>query len=359
MKSETLSRKLKYLIGNVMSARLILGIISFLVIPSSFSSHVIQVREEFSFTGKTMGTTYSVKIVEPEKSPRLLYLNTKIDSVLADINDKMSTYIPNSELSKFNKSIRTEWVSISADLAEVINTSLKISEESNGSFDITVGPLVNLWGFGPQKNDLEIPTKEEIDSLLKIIGYNFIELDRYNLKLRKTIPDIYCDLSAIAKGYGVDKVGLFLESIGLNEYMVEIGGEVRTKGKNKNNERWTIGISTPSSNGLQKILGISDLSVATSGDYFNYYEVDGVRYSHTIDPKTGKPITHKLASVTVIHEKCEYADGYATAIDVLGPEAGYEFALKMELPIFMILRENNGFVEKMNPQFEEFIRKEN
>lgn len=359
MKSESLLKRLRYLIGNVMSARLFLGIISIFVIPSSFSSHVIPAREEYLLVGTTMGTTYSLKIIELKKSPRLLYLNTKIDSVLADVNDKMSTYIPSSELSKFNKLISTEWITISEDLAEVINSSLKISKESNGSFDITVGPLVNLWGFGPQKNDLEIPTKKEIDSLLKIIGYNLIELDRYNLKLRKTIPDIYCDLSAIAKGYGIDKVGLFLESIGLNEYMVEIGGEVRTKGKNKNNESWSIGISTPSTNSLQKILAISDLSVATSGDYFNYYEVDGVRYSHTIDPKTGMPITHKLASVTVIHEKCEYADGYATAINVLGPEAGYEFALKMELPIFMILRENNRFVEKMNPQFEEFIRKEN
>lgn len=316
-------------------------------------------RDLYSLAGTTMGTTYSLKVIEPENSKKLIKLDKKIDSVLVDVNNKMSTYIPTSELSLFNQSTSTDWINISNDLAQVINTSKRISAESSGSFDITVGPLVNLWGFGPVKKDSIIPNQQEIDETLKQVGIKNIEIDFAGKKIKKNIPEIYCDLSAVAKGFGVDKVGLFLESVGLNEYMIEIGGEVRTKGKNKNNENWKIGISSPASNGLQKVLEISNYSVATSGDYFNYFEENGIRYSHTIDPKTGKPITHKLASVTVIHQNCDNADAYATAIDVLGPEAGYEFALKMKLPVFMIVRENEKFIEKMTPQFEEFIRKEN
>ncbi|MCB0750904.1 MAG: FAD:protein FMN transferase, partial [Ignavibacteriae bacterium] len=292
-------------------------------------------REVYSLAGTTMGTTYSLKVIEPLASQKFIQLNTKIDSLLVDVNQKMSTYIPDSELSLFNKSQSTSWIKISKDLAHVINTSKNVSKESNGSFDITVGPLVNLWGFGPEKNDDIIPDEGKMKQLLTEVGIDKIELDLDNLQMRKMNPDIYVDLSAIAKGYGVDKVGIFLESLGLNEYMIEIGGEVRTRGKNKDNEKWKIGISTPNNNGLQKVLGISNYSAATSGDYFNYFEVDGIRYSHTIDPRTGKPIQHKLASVTVIHKNCENADAYATSIDVMGPKEGYEFALKMKLPVFM------------------------
>ncbi|MCB0745281.1 MAG: FAD:protein FMN transferase, partial [Ignavibacteriae bacterium] len=231
--------------------------------------------------------TYSLKVIEPLASQKLIQLNTKIDSLLVDVNQKMSTYIPDSELSLFNTNQTTSWSKISKDLAHVINTAKNISKESNGSFDITVGPLVNLWGFGPTKNDSLIPDENKIAEVLDEVGIDKIELYLDNLQLRKTNPDIYVDLSAIAKGYGVDKVGLFLEILGLNEYMIEIGGEVRTRGKNKDNKKWKIGISTPNNNGLQKVLGISNYPAATSGDYFNYFEVDGVRYSHTIDPRTG------------------------------------------------------------------------
>ncbi|MBK8946708.1 MAG: FAD:protein FMN transferase [Ignavibacteriae bacterium] len=315
-------------------------------------------RDVYSLAGTTMGTTYSLKVIEPQESKKLIRLDKKIDSVLVDVNNKMSTYIKTSELSLFNQSQLTDWINFSPDLYHVFSTAKRISQESNGSFDITVGPLVNLWGFGPAKKDSLIPSEEQIIETLKNVGMDKIQIDIDNNRVMKNNVNVYCDLSAIAKGYGVDKVGLFLEKVGLNEYMIEIGGEVRTKGKNKNNENWKIGISSPASDGLQKVLEISNYSVATSGDYFNYFEEKGIRYSHTIDPKTGKPITHKLASVTVIHKNCENADAYATAIDVLGPEAGYDFALKLKLPVFMIVRENENFIEKMTPQFEEFVRKE-
>ncbi len=333
----------------------IIPIITYLFLLVFITNCSSPIKEELFLNGSTMGTSYSIRIVEPYIKNAVKGISIEIDSVLNDVNNKMSTYLKSSELSQFNKFKSTKWIKISKDLAHVIYTSKEVSKESNGSFDITVGPLVNLWGFGPTKSEDKIPDEKKIKSLLRNIGIKKIELNLDELKIRKKNPDIYCDLSAIAKGFGVDKVGLFLESKGIKNYMVEIGGEVRTKGFNKENEKWKIGISTPNGNGLEKVVDIANLSIATSGDYYNYYEVDGVRYSHTIDPRTGKPITHKLASVSVIHEDCERADAYATAIDVMGPEEGYKLALKMKLPVFMIVRKGKSFVEKMTPQFKDFI----
>jgi thiamine biosynthesis lipoprotein len=307
--------------------------------------------------GQTMGTTYSIKIVRQHAKTKELKIQFRIDSVLIDINKKMSTYLDDSELTKFNNSKDTNWIKVSQDLVIVISQALEVSEASGGFYDITVGPLVNLWGFGPVFKNKKIPSPDEIEERKKSIGYHNILVDVENSKIKKKKKNIYCDLSSIAKGYGVDKVAMLLEKVGIKNYMVEIGGEVKTKGKNAKNEKWRIGIATPTNVGLQNIVNLSNYSMATSGDYLNYFEENGVRYSHTINPKTGKPITHKLASVSVIHDECSYADAFATAIDVMGPEKGYKFALQRNLPIFMIVRENNSFVEKMTPQFKNFITK--
>jgi len=311
--------------------------------------------EVFTFSGNTMGTTYSIKIVESANFSLPSNLHKEIDSVLAEVNNQMSTYIKDSEISLFNSNKDTNWVKISSALAEVMNEAKNISAESDNVYDITIGPVVNLWGFGPENDLIVIPTDAEINLAKDKTGTEKLKVNLSKLLIKKTDKDLYCDLSSIAKGFGVDKVGLLLENCNLNNYMVEIGGEVRTKGKKNKNENWKIGISTPISNGLQKVLLITNVSVATSGDYLNYFEREGVRYSHLIDPRDGKPITHNLASVTVVHSNCRTADAYATAINVMGPTVGYEFALKKKLPIFMIVRENNSFVEKMTPQFEEYI----
>ncbi len=325
----------------------------------SISCSQKKTRELIVLKGQTMGTTYSIKIISNSKSFRKEELKKNIDSVLVDVNNKMSTYIKNSELSEFNKLQDTNWISASYDLVTVFSEAIEVSRKSEGMYDITVGPLVNLWGFGPGNKTEKIPSKKEIDEIKKNIGYKNILIDSNNLKIKKRNPDIYCDLSSIAKGYGVDKVAMYCDSKNINNYMIEIGGEVRTKGKNQKGNQWRIGIASPNNIGLQNIVNLSNYSMATSGDYLNYFEKDGIRYSHTINPKTGKPITHKLASVSVIYKDCSYADAYATAIDVMGPEVGYKFALQQNLPIFMIVRQNNEFVEKMTPQFKKFITKGN
>lgn len=307
-----------------------------------------------------MGTTFSIKVIEKNEVTENDYSNIEsdINDLLKEVNRQMSTYIPTSEISEFNKSESTDWIEISEDFAFVVDEALKICEASEGYFDITIGPLVNLWGFGPENRPTLIPTDEEIQNRLNEIGYAKVSVKLNPPMIKKENPKIQIDLSAIAKGFGVDKVADYLSSKGFNNYMVEIGGEVRTSGTNHKADDWKIGISTPDAKmGIQKVVNISDNSLATSGDYYNYFENEGKRFSHTIDPRTGKPITHKLASVTVIHKSCAKADGIATAIDVMGPELGLKFADKMELPIFMIVRDGNNFVEKMNKNFENILTK--
>jgi len=309
--------------------------------------------------GPTMGTFYSIKIVSQdlistEKDSSTLHHG--IDSLLHLINQKMSTYQKNSELSLFNQYRGSDWFPVSTDLCLVIEKSLQISKISGGAFDITVGPLVNLWGFGPEEREELIPTEKEIQERKKLVGYDNLEVQFSPPALKKKIPEMYCDLAAIAKGYAVDKVGEYLENNQIKNYIIDIGGEVKVSGKNHLGASWKIGIATPDDQyGIQKVILLENMAVATSGDYRNYFEKDGKRYSHTIDPHSGRPITHQLASVTVIHDSCMVADGLATAIDVLGPDKGYQLAQQMNLAVFMIIRKENRFVERMTPSFQKFL----
>jgi thiamine biosynthesis lipoprotein len=234
-----------------------------------------------------------------------------------------------------------------------------ISKLSNGMFDITVGPAVNLWGFGPENRPYLIPTENEISKALNIVGYKNISVQLNPPAIKKHHPDIYCDLSAIAKGYGVDKISEYLTQKGLPNHLVEIGGELRASGS-KFNKNWIVGISVPSQEAtIQETISLNDMSMATSGDYWNYFEADGIRYSHTINPLTGKPITHKLASVTVLTESCMNADALATAIDVMGPELGLIFAKENELNVYFIVKGNKGFETFSTKSFSDLKSKGN
>lgn len=307
---------------------------------------------EQAFSGETMGTTYHVKVICEKDKTLPKNLGDIIQAAVDEVNAKMSTYRPDSELSRFNQHATAEPFPVSAETAEVFRIALEVCKQSGGMFDITVGPLVNAWGFGPDKEQSP-PDDETIAKLRTRVGYQHLEIVPAGLV--KKIPDLYCDLSAVAKGYGVDRTALALEHAGITRYMVEVGGEVRAKGKNLSGVPWRIGIERPlpEVEDVQEVVYLSGRSLATSGDYRNFFMKDGKRYSHTIDPTTGKPITHGLASVSVFHESCAWADAYATAITVLGPEAGYEFALAHELPVYMIIHdENAGFTEKSTPAFD-------
>ncbi|PHM47729.1 FAD:protein FMN transferase [Xenorhabdus miraniensis] len=316
--------------------------------------------EQQNLNGQTMGTYYSVKYVADSSSPAPENLQKEIDRLLEEVNDQMSTYRPNSELSRFNQSREVNKpFPVSAATAKVVKEAIRINQLTDGALDVTVGPLVNLWGFGPEGRITKAPTDEELASRRVWTGINNLSVEGNNLI--KSIPELYVDLSSIAKGYGVDVVAEYLESQNIKDYMVDIGGEVRTLGNNGKGNPWRIAIEKPSDSGMaqsaQEIIEPGNMSVATSGDYRNYFEQNGVRYSHTINPKTGRPITHNLVSITVIAQTCMSADGFSTGLDVLGPEKGMEVAEKLNIPVFMIVKTKDGFEERYSPAFKAYLQK--
>ena len=307
--------------------------------------------------GQTMGTTYSVKVIGLDNHlPSAENLKQQIDSRIAGINQSMSTYIPDSELSLFNKSDGVTPIKVSAGLAKVLTESLRLGAISAGKLDVTVGPLVNLWGFGPDYRVEKKPTEEELTIAKNRIGLENVVF--VNRMLSKKIPDLYIDLSTIAKGYGVDVVADLIEANGINNYLVEIGGEMRVKGFKANGTLWHVAIEKPinSERSVHQIIVPKDNAVATSGDYRNYIEVDGQRFSHIIDPDTGYPINHKLVSVTVIHPSSMTADGLSTTLMVMGAEQGLAFAEANDIAAMLIVKTDNGFEEINTVKFMPFLK---
>lgn len=312
--------------------------------------------QQLAISGETMGTTYHVRYVsaDPQHNPERV--KEAIDAVLVQVNARMSTYDPNSELSRFNQRLQTTPVVISRALEQVLRRALEIAVESDGALDVTVGPLVNLWGFGPQARPEKIPTDAELAAIRERVGYQLLTLE--NHQISKQVPELYVDLSTIAKGYGVDRVALLLEQLEIQNYLIEIGGEMRMKGSKPGAEPWRIAIEKPISTerSVQRVVELGDAAVATSGDYRNYYEHDGVRFSHIIDPQTGKPIQHNLVSVTVITSNCMDADAYATALTVMGPQRALEFAEQKQLAVLLITREEDGFKEHTSTAFARYLQ---
>jgi thiamine biosynthesis lipoprotein len=307
-----------------------------------------------------MGTYYKVRIADSMPSQVADALKIEIDDLLSKVNQKMSTYLSESELSLFNKG-GTEWTEMSPETFTVIYYGLGLSRKTDGAYDITAGPLVNLWGFGPKKKQ-EVPGQMKIDKVKETVGYHLLEAREKGHKLRKKHKDVYVDLSSLAKGYGVDKVSMFLMQKGLKNHLVEIGGEIKVSGqKNKKGAAWRIGIETPkkgSSPGdsLNLIVPLKDAAMATSGNYRNFFKVKDKSYSHTIDPRTGKPVEHLLFSVSVVARDCMEADAWATALMVLGPEKGFEFATQNNIKAHFIYGANKGIQTRSTESFQKLLR---
>jgi len=300
-------------------------------------------KEMLDFSGPTMGTSYSVKVFDPpafeDDVPFL------VDLLLRTVNDQMSTYLKGSEISRFNASMSTDWFPVSSELAKVVTFSQEVSEQTGGAFDITVGPLVNAWNFGPDQTQQKVPDEQTLKVLGESVGYQKLSVRTDPPSLKKSVPGLRIDLSAVAKGYAVDRVVQLLNDQGAKNVFVEIGGEVSASG-NKAGQWWKVGIQMPDAATDSILIAHSlnvgaggDQSMATSGDYRNYFEVDGVRYSHTIDPRTGRPIDHPLASVTVVTGTCMAADAWATALNVLGPDQALKTARSEGLDSLLVARD--------------------
>lgn len=312
-----------------------------------------QQAKEYQLQGKTMGTYYVVKFYS-EQQPDLTALQQELDTELELINDLMSTYRPESELMRFNRQQTTEPVTLSPQTAKVIAEAIRIGQQSGGILDITVGPLVELWGFGAQGRIAHAPDDAQQEAVRAYVGIDKIALD--GLALRKLEPRVAIDLSTIAKGYGVDRLAEILLLHGYQSFMVDIGGDMRV-GAAKPSGLWKIAIEKPVTNerSVQRILAIENMALATSGDYRNYFEEEGVRYSHLIDPRTGEPIQHKTVSSTVLHPDAMAADGYATTLNVLPADEALAFANQHQLAVLLIIKTDQGFEERYSEAFIPFL----
>ncbi len=290
-------------------------------------------------SGLTMGTGYNIVAVDHSRSIDRNELRAAVDASLSDVMAQMSNWDSQSELSRFNAHRSTGAFDVSPELAGVLRAAQEVHGASDGRFDVTVGPLLDLWGFGAGKTHGAAPSDAQIADALACCGQSRA-FDVQGTTLRKSIPEAEIYVSAIGKGYGIDRVARALADFGLTDYMVEIGGDLYTAGRNPDGQPWQIGIETPDAfdRGVMRVVGVSGMGMATSGDYRNFFEQDGVRYSHILDATTGRPVTHNTTSVTVMTDNAMLADAWATALLVLGRKRGLEIANDRDMAVLFLER---------------------
>lgn len=310
------------------------------------------------FEGDIFGTFYQVTITDPLTQGEARALEEGFLAELESVDHAMSTYRDDSELIAFNESPLEEWQPLSNELIEVLAISQSVAEASRGAFDITIGDVVNLWSFGPGARPEEVPTNEALAEQLAAVGFDAVEVDTQQMQARRT-RDVFVDLSAVAKGHGTDRVAAYLDQQGIEHYLVNLGGDLIAKGLRDEEEQtpWRIGIEVPEDGQprAQHIIPLESMSVATSGDYRNYFEVEGERFSHTIDPRTGRPVTHQLASVSVFHPSNAWADAWATALLVVGEESAMQMAVENNLKVLLLIRNGEEWQSLASPEFVNYF----
>jgi len=314
-------------------------------------------RTPLELQGPAMGTTYTVAVPRLPQAVARADVESAVDAVLREADQHLSGWNESGELARINDSRTTDWQPISPQLLAVLRESAAVSRASGGAFDVTVGPLVRAWGFGAgAAEDAPAPSQPVLDALRAKIGQDRLELREQPPALRKAVPELTLDLDGVAPGWAVDRIAGRLEAMGVTDYLVELGGEVRARGRSAAGRPWRVAIERPVP-GQRRPLGVIELGaqgVSTSGDYREYREIDGRRVSHTIDPRTGRPVEHSLASVVVVHASVAAADAWATALMVLGPEEGMALALQQGLAALFVTRGAvaGQFAESATPQFE-------
>lgn len=308
--------------------------------------------------GKTMGTFWRVSVIGVDEA-KAQALRAKVQAQL-DADDRLlSTWKNDSALMRFNHAADTRPWPVSEAMADIVTLSLRIGAKTHGAMDITVGPLVNLWGFGPDKQPVATPDAQAIAAAKARTGLQHLQVINQSGRqfLQKDIPDLFVDLSTVGEGYAADHLARLMEQEGISRYLVSVGGALVSRGMNGEGKPWRVAIQKPTDqeNAVQAIVDINGHGISTSGSYRNYYELDGKRISHVIDPQTGQPITHKLVSVTVIAPTALEADGWDTGLMVLGPEKAQQVVREQGLAVYMIVKEGEGFKTWMSPQFRTFL----
>jgi len=308
-----------------------------------------RLQREVRIGGNTMGTTYHITVVAGYFD-RVSDLKEKIDRRLEEINDSMSTYEAGSEISRFNSVQNTdERFAVSEDFFYVSKAAEKLYRLTNGAWDGTIKPLVDLWGFGGPTAPKKIPAKENIDRLLADVGFSHIEISD-SRHIRKKKSSLSLDLNSIAKGYAVDRIAAVIRENGIENFLVEIGGEVYASGTKRDRQLWRVGINRPFKDApareVYRVVTLQNLALATSGDYRNFFEIEGRRYSHVLDPGSGYPVSNSVVSTSVVAETCTFADGLATALMVMGPDKGLELVERLDhVEAMIVVRQGDGHLE--------------
>ena len=304
-----------------------------------------------SVGGPTMGSTWSIKYV---RQPGILppaELRIEVEKILAEVDQQMSTYRSDSDIERFNDRPANHCQKMPASILHLVRVGQQLSEQSEGSYDLTVEPLLNLWGFGPQAREEKVPTAQALAEVRQRVGYQHVRIDGEHLCKDAAVE---IDFNSLAAGYAVDTISARLEALGVHDYLAEVTGELKAVGKKVDGAPWRIALEQPRDDRqvAQKIIAVDGYGVSTSGDYRNYFERDGQHYSHTFDARTGAPVSHTLASVTVIHPSALMADGLSTLLLILGPERGWDYAETHDVGAFFVIRADTGFVTRANQAFE-------
>lgn len=313
-----------------------------------------RVPDTLRLEGPTMGTTWSAQFADHaslDRNEALAAIQAELDEVVA----QMSTWRADSFISRYNDADAGTWHALTEGFASVLEASLQLAAATDGYYDPTVGPLVDLWGFGARGVRAEPPAAADIESARARVGWQRLQFDPASRRLLQP-GGLRLDLSSIAEGYAVDRMGLALEKLGVTGYLVEIGGELRARGSRPDGMPWRVAIEQPVSDAPATVVALRDRSIATSGDYRKYFEFNGQRYSHAIDPHTGHPVQHGLAAVTVIAASCMEAGSTATALSVLGPERGFDHATRHDIAARMVIRDGQGgFAYRDTPAFTALV----
>jgi thiamine biosynthesis lipoprotein len=304
-----------------------------------------------SFGGPTMGSTYSVTYLCQAGLPAPAQVRGEVEKILAQVDRQMSTYRSDSDIERFNALPANRCQPMPAPILKLVRVAEQLSEQSAGSYDLTVEPLLNLWGFGPQGRAETVPSAQALAEVQQRVGYQHLRIEGDQLCKDAAVE---VDFNSIAAGYAVDTIAARLEALGIHNYLAEATGELKAAGKKLDGSPWRIALEEPRDDRqvAQRILAVDGYSVSTSGDYRNYFEQGGKRYSHTFDARTGAPVSHALASVTVIHPSALMADGLSTLLLILGPVRGWDYAEKHDIGAFFVIRADRGFVIRTNQAFE-------
>ena len=333
-------------------------LIIFLIISTLILSCSEDKKYNIELKGNTMGTYYLVSLVDVPKNLSKKEIEIEIKNTLLEANKILSNWDKSSEISKLNNNKTIKPIQISNELFDVVSEANSINIKSNGYFDITLDPLIELWGFGYSKGKIidRVPSKDKIRDTLTLVNQNLLLEINSNNQLIKKNKNVRLNLSAIGKGYGIDLIGKKLDYLNINNYIIDIGGDIFAKGHNKNNKDWVVGIENPKLNEklIKEIVNVSNKGVATSGEYKNYFSKDGTKYSHIINPKNGMPITHSTKSVTVVDKNAMSADGWATALIAMGSEVGLKVAEKEKIAVMFIDQVEDKLLKIKSSEFKFF-----